>query len=107
MFALSEFGSGKPRHYNENSEVGVKRIVTKQHPSAPKNTFKLIKAKGEHMGNLRFRIGMGLFNYHHKILLTNSLEEINQHGALPICGALLVCAYGALMKESPQTMNWK
>lgn len=59
------------------------------------------------MGNLGFKIGMGLFNYHHKIMLMNSLEEINQCGALPVCGALLVCAYGALMKESPQAMNWK
>lgn len=55
MFALSEFGSGKPRHYNENSEVGVKRIVTKQHPSAPKNTFKLIKAKKGAHGQLEIQ----------------------------------------------------
>lgn len=24
--------------------------------------------------NLRFKIGLGLFNYHHKIMLMNSLE---------------------------------
>ena len=59
------------------------------------------------MGNLRLKIGMGLFNYHHRIMLMNSLEEINQCGALPVCGALLVCAYGALMKESPLTADWK
>lgn len=56
---------------------------------------------------MRLKIGMGLFNYHHRIMLMNSLEEINQCGALPVCGALLVCAYGALMKESPLTADWK
>lgn len=56
---------------------------------------------------MRLKIGMGLFNYHHRIMLMNSLEEINQRGALPVCGALLVSAYGALMKESPLTADWK
>ena len=59
------------------------------------------------MGNLRFKIGMGLFNYHYKIMFMNSLEEINQHGALPVCGALLVSAYCSLMEESPQNKTWK
>lgn len=59
------------------------------------------------MGNLRLKIGMGLFNYHHRIMLMNSLEEINQRGALPVCASLLVCAYSALMKDSPQTADWK
>ncbi len=59
------------------------------------------------MGNLRLKTGMGLFNYHHKIMLMNPLEEINQCGASPVCGALLACAYGALMKEIPQTLDLK
>lgn len=59
------------------------------------------------MGKLRFKIRMVLFNYLHKVVLVNSSGRINQRGALPVYGALLVCAYSALMKQSPQTRNWK
>lgn len=57
---------------------------------------------------MRFKIGLGLFNYHHKIMLMNSLEgKKYQHGALPVCGVLLVYAYSTLIKDSLQIKNGK
>lgn len=57
--------------------------------------------------NLRFKIGLGLFNYHHKIMLMNSLEgeKKYQHGALPVCAVLLVYAYSTLIKDGLQMKN--
>lgn len=54
--------------------------------------------------NLRFKIGLGLFNYHHKIMLMNSLEgeKKYQHGALPVCAVLLAYAYSTLIKEGEE-----
>lgn len=41
------------------------------------------------MGKLRFKIGIGLFNYRHKIMLMNSMEELNPCAALPVCGSFI------------------
>lgn len=73
----------------------------------------LIKEEGKKRkrapDNLRFKIGLGLFNYHHKIMLMNSLEgeKKYQHGALPVCAVLLAYAYSTLIKDSLQIKNGK
>lgn len=80
--------------------------LTQQHQQhAPKNTFKLIKYKKEelqtgHTGESRFKIGMVLFNYLHKLMFVKSLGR-SARSLASLCEFIIVCICHANITKSP------